>query len=345
MGELNRRDLLRTGVLGIGVAAASALSSERASAAGSHGTDDLPSGVPYTINKGKQSVTVTELGAGLRSYTVRGVELLDSYPADSYPTGSSYGQVLSPWPNRIDEGTYVFDGVEQALPWSEPANQNAIHGLTRWMNWAPVNQHGNSVTMGLRLHAQPGYPFVIELEHQYLLTDDGLTITHTVRNVGDQPVPYGVGMHPYFTVGTPAIDTSILTLPADKYFVTNARQIPTGPAVTVQGTPFDFRTARPVGTTVFDTGFAALRRNSKGYALITLASPSGRVLTVWLDRQHEFVQIYSGDTLPDPARRRRSLAIEPYTCASNAFNNGFGLRVIPPRGTFSAAWGVIPPKI
>ncbi len=98
---------------------------------------------------------MTELGAGLRSYQDRGVEFLDGYPASSYPTGSSYGQVLAPWPNRINQGTYTFAGVQQQLPWSEPANQNAIHGLTRWMNWQPVRVSGDTISMRLLLHAQP----------------------------------------------------------------------------------------------------------------------------------------------------------------------------------------------
>jgi len=293
MRKWNRRDLLQTGALAVGVAATTAFLTPRdATADDRNGNDGASlSGQQYTIKKGQQSAVVTELGAGLRSYVVRGVELLDTYPSNGYPTGSSYGQVLSPWPYRIDMGTYVFDGVQQQLPWSEPANQNAIHGLTRWMNWEAADLHGNSVTMQLRLHAQPGYPFVVELEYDYRLTDDGLTITHTMRNLGDTPVPYGVGMHPYFTVGTPLVNQSVLHLPAEQYFQTNARSIPIVPPVPVRDTPFDFRTPRPVGGTVFDTGFTGLSRDKNGVARVTLTAPSGRSIQVWLDRNHEFVQI------------------------------------------------------
>ena len=94
---------------------------------------DVPgalAGKEFTITHRAHTVTVTELGAGLRSYRVDDVEFLDGYPADGYPTGSSYGQVLAPWPNRIDRGTYTFEGTEQKLPWNEPENENAIHGLT-----------------------------------------------------------------------------------------------------------------------------------------------------------------------------------------------------------------------
>jgi aldose 1-epimerase len=300
------------------------------------------SGRQFTIKNGAHSVTVTELGAGLRSYQVGDVEFLDGFPADGYPTGSSNGQVLTPWPNRVDMGKYTFEGVEQQLPWNETSNQNAIHGLTRWMNWEAARIRGNSLSMRLVLHAQPGYPFTVRLQHDYTLGDRGLTVTHAMRNIGASPVPYGVGMHPYFTVGTPVIDESVLSLPADQHFQTNDRSIPTGPAVPVDGTDFDFRNPHPVGSTMFDTGFTGLERDSDGTAKIELSAPSGRSVTVWLDRNHEYVWIYSGDTLSDTSRRRQSLAIEPYTCASDAFNNGFGVKVVPPGGSFRATWRALP---
>jgi aldose 1-epimerase len=346
MAALTRRDLLLSGgMLGVAAVGAGALAT-RAETAGASppgsggGRSPSLSGQQYTIAFGGQSATVTELGAGLRSYSVNDIDLLDGYPAEGYPTGSSYGQVLSPWPNRIDHGTYTFDGVEQQLPWSEPANQNAIHGLTRWMDWEAATVRSSSLSMRLTLLAQPGYPFTIDLQHDYELTATGLTVTHTMRNTGRVPVPYGVGMHPYFTVGTDTVDTTVLELPADRYFLTNDRSIPTGPAVPVGGTPFDFRAGRPVGRTVFDTGFTGLRRTG-GIARIVLTAPTGRRVTVWLDRNHEYVWVYSGDTLPEAARRRRSLAIEPYTCASNAFNSGFGVQVVPPGGTVRTAWGAV----
>ncbi|MGW8955642.1 aldose 1-epimerase family protein [Streptomyces sp. NPDC055709] len=301
------------------------------------------SGEQYEISRGRQTVVVTELGAALRSVRWGRRELLDTFPPDSYPTGASYGQLLIPWPNRIDHGTYVFDGVTQELPWSEPAQQNAIHGLTRWMNWQAVEHRASRLVMGLTLHAQPGYPFVLRLRQTYELTERGLVVTNEVHNLSDGSVPYGVGMHPYFTLGTEFINDIVLELPARSYFRTNPRSIPLPPPVSVDGTPFDFRRPRPLGNTVMDTGFADLIRHGNGEARVHMTSPESRVsLTVWLDRQHEFLQVYTGDTLPNPARRRRGLAIEPYTCASNAFNNGYGLRVIHPNQKFRARWGLTP---
>lgn len=299
-----------------------------------------PSGRQFEIALGDQRVIVTEAGAGLRSYLVGGQEFLYTFGADEYATGASFGQILIPFPNRIDHGRYTFEGVEQELPWTEPANQNAIHGLTRWLNWEPARRTRSRITLSLVLRAQPGYPFVLALWQDYRLTPNGLVVTNVVRNVGTTSAPYGVGAHPYLTVGTDVIDPATLRLPARKYFKTNDRLIPIPPAVPVDGTRFDFREPRRVGDTQLDTGFADLVRDGDGLARVSFAAPSGGpVATVWMDEQHEFLQVYTADTL-EPEDVRRGIAIEPYTCATDAFNNGLGLRVLEPGEVFRATWGM-----
>ena len=57
-----------------------------------------------------------------------------------------------------------------------------------------------------------------------------------------------------------------------------------------------------------------------------------------LDRAYQFLQVFTGDSLPDQARR--AIAIEPCTCAPNAFNNGLGLRVLAPGQCFSSVWEI-----
>ena len=60
------------------------------------------------------------------------------------------------------------------------------------------------------------------------------------------------------------------------------------------------------------------------------------------DRTFAFVQVYTGDTLSDRSRRRLGIAVEPTTCAPNAFNSGDGLIVLAPGGAFEGRWGVSP---
>jgi aldose 1-epimerase len=62
-------------------------------------------------------------------------------------------------------------------------------------------------------------------------------------------------------------------------------------------------------------------------------------VALWLDEAYGYLMLYSGDTLA-PARRRRALAVEPMTCAPNAFVSGDGLVRLEPGGVHDAAWGI-----
>ncbi len=93
-----------------------------------------PSGRQYTIVQGPDRATVVEVGGGLRSYVADGRELLDGYVEDQMAT-SARGQPLIPWPNRLRDGSYSWDGRTHQVPLSEPDKNNAIHGFLRFTNW------------------------------------------------------------------------------------------------------------------------------------------------------------------------------------------------------------------
>jgi aldose 1-epimerase len=298
-----------------------------------------PTGCQFELRRDGVRAVVTEVGATLRALEVGDLRVLDGFAGDGLPDASR-GQVLIPYPNRVDHGRYVFHGGAHQLPLDETDRGNAMHGLVRWINWAPLSRGPRRLVMGLVLHAREGYPFVLSLRVAYTLTPSGLRVRQSVRNLGASPAPYGAGFHPYLSVGLPRIDDAVLRLPAETYFLVNPRLIPTGRA-TVAGTPFDFRLERPIGETVMDTGFTDLVRDDDGLVRVALSAPGGGPrLTVLLDRGYQFLQLYTGDTLPEPSARRRALAIEPYTCAPNALNNGLGLRVLPPGATFSSVFEV-----
>ncbi len=298
-----------------------------------------PTGCQLELRRGGVRAVVTEVGATLRVLEVDGLQVLDGFPRDRLPDATR-GQVLIPFPNRVDHGRYVFHGTAHQLPLDETDRGNAVHGLVRWLNWAPLSHGPTRLVMGLVLHAREGYPFVLSLRVAYTLTPYGLRVRQSVRNLGASPAPYGAGFHPYLSVGTHRIDDAALRLPAATYFLANPRLIPTGRAA-VAGTPFDFRLARPIGVTVMDTGFTDLVRDRDGLARVELSAPDGGPrLSVLLDGAYQFLQMYTGDSLPELATRRRALAIEPYTCAPNALNNGLGLRVLAPGGTFSSVFEV-----
>jgi aldose 1-epimerase len=307
--------------------------------AGGSSEESLPSGLQFEIHRGNMSAVITEVGATLRVFEVGEREFLFTFSQDQMSMFSE-GQVLIPFPNRIDMGSYVFNGVTEQLPLSEPARRNAIHGLTRWMNWLLVRNEGHRVIMSLVLHAQDGYPFVLSLQETYALTDRGLEVQTVAQNIGSTALPYGHGHHPYLTVGTDLINTDTLRLPANSYFLTNTRLIPIPPAVPVTGTQFDFRTPHAIGTVQMDTGFTDLIFDADGFARVKLTAPGGSPqVTVFMDSNHQFLQVFTGDALPASVARR-SIAIEPYTCAANAFNNGLGLRVLQPGESFTTLWGI-----
>ena len=78
-----------------------------------------PSGEQITITAGDQQAVIVEVGGGLRSYSAGRREFIDGYKADEM-SSSGRGQVLIPWPNRLQDGSYEFDGRRYQLPLNEP---------------------------------------------------------------------------------------------------------------------------------------------------------------------------------------------------------------------------------
>lgn len=301
-----------------------------------------PSGRQFSITHGRQRAVITEVGGGLRAYTIDDQDVIDGYDENEMSTVAR-GAPLLPWPNRLRDGRYEFMGTTYQTPITEVARQNAIHGLTRWLNWAGSQEAGDRVVMSLLLHPQDGYPFTLSLSIAYQLSEHGLTVRTTATNAGDQALPYGAGQHPYLTVGTDRIDQAALRLPALLRLEVDDRQIPTGRLIQVAGTESDFLELRPIGATRLDAAFTNLVADTDGLTRILMQSPDGRRrLTLWMDQTYSYVMVFTGDTIPDARRRRRGLAIEPMTCAPNAFQNGLGLIRLEPGQAVLTTWGILP---
>jgi aldose 1-epimerase len=300
--------------------------------------DTAASGRQVELLWGPHRVTVVEVGGGLRSYRHDGHDVLDGYAEDEVAPAAR-GQLLVPWPNRLHEGRYTWDGQEHEVPINEPDQQNAIHGLARWSSWTAEQTSPCEVTMSLVLHPQPAYPFTLALETAYELGEGGLTVTMRATNVGQVDAPYGCGAHPYVTVGTDLVDEALLRVPARSWLPTGPAQIPIG-VEPVDGTAYDFRDPRPVGNVHIDYAFTDLDRDDEGRATLTLAAPEGRQVDVWVDEHFTYLEVFTGDPLPQD-RRRRSLGVEPMTCPPNAFVTGDVLR-LEPGSTTSASWGIFP---
>lgn len=285
------------------------------------------------------SAIVTEVGASVRILRLAGRDVLDGV-GPGEPELGGQGQALVPWPNRVRDGRYRFDGRELQLPLTEPEHGNAIHGLARFAPWEIADVAPDRVRLCVFVPPQPGYPFALEVEVEHVLDSAGLTVRTTGRNIGDAELPYGAGFHPYLTVGTPRIDDTLLQVQAGARLVTDERGIPTGERAAVAGTAYDFATPRPIGAMQLDTAFAELARDDHGRATVRLRAPDGAGVDLWLDEHHGYLMLFTGDTLPQPDRRRRSLAVEPMTCAPDAFRSGDGLRTLAPGESLTCTWGI-----
>jgi aldose 1-epimerase len=255
-------------------------------------------------------------------------ELLDTFPVDALG-GAFRGKVLAPWPNRIRDGRYSFRGDEHRLAISEPERGVALHGLVLWASWSPRRHASDEVVLAHVLHPQPGYPFTLELEVSYRLTADGLDGALRATNLGATPAPFGAGFHPTIAVGGEAT----LELPAGTHVPVDERLLPTGAAEPVTGTDYDFRRPCPLAGRALDTCFGDLERGPDGTARARLVTGAGeREVTVWMDRGFRFLHVYTAGT---------GVALEPTTCAPDAFNSGDGLMALAPGESFSGRWGLI----
>jgi aldose 1-epimerase len=297
-----------------------------------------PSGEQFEITSGHQRATIVEVGGGIREYDVGGRLVLDPYPVDIMCDGA-HGNVLVPWPNRLADGRYRFDGVDYQVALTEPEKTNAIHGFLRWRSWRTAERTPNRVVMATRLHPMTGYPFSLDVRVAYELGDAGLIVATTATNIGMSPCPYGCGQHPYLSPGTGLIDACTLQLDAGTRILTDAvRQLPTG-RERVAGTPFDFSGGKRIGNQKVDFAFTDLTRDETGRAWVRLSALDGHCVELWVDEHYPILEIYTGDTLA-LGRRRRGLGSEPMTCPPNAFQSGDGLVRLEPGQSLTTTWGV-----
>lgn len=296
-----------------------------------------PTGAQWLIAAGEHRATVVEVGGGIREYLCGGVPVLDGYGETELPPRCP-GQVLAPWPNRIGDGRYTWEGSERALPLDEVERRNAIHGLTRWLPWRRVDHTPETVTVACTLAPQPGYPHALELVTRWTVGPDGLRADHTAANLGSLPAPFGLGVHPYLRAGDVPLSALTLRLPAATRLLVDDRLLPVG-SEPVDGTPYDFRTARPVDVPL-DTAFGDLERDADDRVRVALTDAAGCGAELWMDGAFRWLQVYSGGLLPDAPVR--SLAIEPMSCPPDAFRSGVDVVRLAGGERWRGSWGVRP---
>jgi aldose 1-epimerase len=299
----------------------------------------MRAGQLFEIKSGDRQAIVTEQGATLHRVIWAGTDLLNFASDDGHAVHGGYGQLLAPWPGRIRNAVYEFDGERFELAVNDRKGGSAIHGWVRWFTWQLHEHTADKLTLRCRVFALPGYPFPLDFEQSYGWQSYGLEIVTTVTNLGARTAPFGWGVHPYFMAGSPGIDECSLHVPAGKYFGSNDDLSPVLPAVPVGGTEFDFREPRTIGTSRLDVTLTDLARDDEGRTVVNLRAHDGSIsVTCKYDDPINFVQLFTGDTLSE--HQREGVAIEPYTCAPDAFNNGLGLIRLAPGASVRVRWTI-----
>lgn len=163
-----------------------------------------------------------DLGGSIARLTVDGRDVLR-------PTADGETDILQvacfplvPYANRIADGRFSFDGRAVTLPALPQFTPHALHG-DGWLSaWKVEAQGATSARMAYR-HDAGDWPWAYEAIQTFALTDAGLRVDLSVRNLSDAPMPAGLGLHPYFPVGP---DTR-LTLTATSVWRAEGSLIPT----------------------------------------------------------------------------------------------------------------------
>ncbi|HJU03945.1 MAG TPA: hypothetical protein VJ692_02255 [Nitrospiraceae bacterium] len=309
----------------------------------SHTTPDTE----VTLSFGPQRAVVSPFGASLRRYFLRDdgseTDLVWGYSGTGNKTGGQ-GDVLIPFPGRVAYGRYKFEGRTLQLQCNDKEGPNAIHGFLRSVLWSvqetAISRVSFATTIDRDLYESRGYPFSLDVRLSYGLDASGLSCAFTIRNVGPDHAPVGAGFHPYFTVGTIVIDDAEVKIPATHYLELASTLAPTGRVLAVAESAYDSREYRRIGGTQLNHCYVGLERDTSGLVAVSLRNPkTGRTITVEMDGAFTAVVVYTGDAIKQAPRR--ALAIEPMTCATDAFNHPeWGLQRLSPGEEFTGRYTI-----
>jgi aldose 1-epimerase len=299
------------------------------------------SGRQFRLSAGDYRATVVSIGASLRELTWQSRDLVVPFDADEIRPDYR-GAVLAPWPNRVVDGRYRFNGVEHQLALTEPERGHALHGLVVWQDFAVLGQESNSVVLGFTVPPQLGYPFRLGLVVRYSLTEQGVTISLEATNTGEAPAPFGAGIHPYLCVGTGVVNDWFLEVPAASVLaVTPDRLVPldTHP-VTEQAGSFDFQQRRAIADTFLDHAFTDLSAGAGGVFSARLTDATGAGVAISWGEECPWVQVHTADR-PNPKTSRVGLAVEPMTCPPDALNSGRNLITLSAGDSTVVHWHIV----
>lgn len=276
-----------------------------------------------TISAGPYTAVLSGLGAGLSRLTYKGYDLV--MPTDPLTTPPGYaGQTLLPWPNRLRDGLYSWQGEEYALECNDEATHTALHGLVADKWWDFQGATSTWAEWSIVLSPTPGYPWELMTLVRYDIdAERGLSVAVVTTNTSPVPVPYGVSHHPYVMPGGGTVDDWTLCAPPATVLTSDEQLIPVG-SHPVAMTEHDFAEPTPMRDRSVDHCFTNL---PIGEWQVSVAHQDTGVAT-HLHATSAWLQMYTGDYIG-----RAGLAVEPMTCPPNAFATGEDVITLEPDGT------------
>jgi aldose 1-epimerase len=246
------------------------------------------------------------------------------------PTRSGF-PILFPFPNRIRDGRFTWDGKDYQLPKNDPSGKNAIHGFVARRPWRVIERGADDVSAWLTGEFQGSvdgadtvalWPSDYVLRVTYRLSPNMLSVEVSAENPGTRPLPWGLGYHPYFRLESFGGAQALLWMPARKQWPLE-ETLPIGPPVPVTFSK-DFRILKPLGALVLDELYGDLETIPPDGDDPTLR---GRIIGPHGKKQLWFFapSDYREMVMFTPPHRQ-AVCLEPYTCATDAINlNGRGI--------------------
>ncbi|MEM7085274.1 MAG: hypothetical protein AAF489_03780 [Bacteroidota bacterium] len=250
------------------------------------------------------------LGGSVQELTVHGIPIIKSISLDdaglekyktTYPSA-----VLFPFPNRVAQGKYSFNGEQFQLSINEPGYNNAIHGLISNKSFTVDQIDNQSISLRYTHHSSHGFPFPYQFIIVYSFSDTGLKLSFNVTNIGTQSFPFGMGWHPYFELAN--YDQCSVDFSAEKKYVNDEKMVPIDAEA---HTEEEIQLAEAELDSAYKLRLGRIVLQGPRYQL-QMSVP-----------EDCYLQLYT-------PKSRTALAIEPMTCIADAFNNKVGLKQLPP---------------
>lgn len=276
------------------------------------------------VNSDNRSYATISLnqGASLQELFINNTAVIEDLSPLKY-SDTYASSILFPFANRIKDGSYTFNGEEFQLEINQKEENNALHGLVYSKTFKILNEDVSDTEASIKLeynevNESKGFPYNYTIQLQYILTEDSLKLTVSVKNTDSKSFPFTLGWHPYFI--SKNLYKSSLKFDSNRKIILGERMITTGVEDYKNGDSFEIKDKQ------LDDCF--ILNNNK----VQFLTPDYD-LEMNASSNETFLQMY---TPP----RANTIAIESTTGVSDSFNNKIGLQVLEPGKTYNIDWEI-----